>query len=102
MIEYEWDPKKNESNLAKHGISFELAVEIFDGIVLTKVDTRKDYGEIREVSIGVVDASELFVVHTQRSQKKRIISARRANRAERKVYYEYLKRRTAEETSGDG
>ncbi|XZN91478.1 MAG: BrnT family toxin [Microcoleus sp.] len=53
-MQFEWDENKNAQNLKKHGISFEEAQEIFDGIVFNAIDERFDYGEIREISIGVI------------------------------------------------
>ncbi|BAZ16405.1 hypothetical protein NIES4071_82810 [Calothrix sp. NIES-4071] len=46
-MQFEWDENKNTQNLKKHGISFEEAREIFDGIIFTSIDDRFDYGEIR-------------------------------------------------------
>lgn len=43
-MKFEWDEAKNQANVAKHGVSFEQAQEIFDGIVWTSVDDRVDYG----------------------------------------------------------
>ncbi|MFB2838360.1 hypothetical protein NIES2119_06520 [[Phormidium ambiguum] IAM M-71] len=88
---FEWDEDKNAQNLRKHGISFEEAQEIFDGIVFTAIDERFDYGEIREISIGAIQGVVIVtVVHTERNGAIRIISARKATRQERKTYYEYL------------
>lgn len=53
-MQFEWDENKNAQNLKKHGISFEEAQEIFDGIVFNAIDERFDYGEIREISIGAI------------------------------------------------
>ncbi|WP_449417367.1 BrnT family toxin [Phormidium nigroviride] len=53
-MQFEWDDNKNVQKLKKHGISFEEAQEIFDGIVFTAIDKRFDYGEIREISIGAI------------------------------------------------
>ena len=84
---FEWDDEKNERNVQKHGVDFETACRIFDGKVVTYIDTRFDYGELREVSIGMVeDTVILTVVHTDRDGNIRIISARRADRKERKRY----------------
>ena len=91
-VEFEWDPAKNALNLRKHAISFEEAIEIFDGPVFTAEDKRRDYGEDRFVSIGAVgDIVILVVIHTDRKRKTRIISARKANKTERRLYHEYLK-----------
>lgn len=84
---YEWDEAKNQTNIAKHGISFDLAARIFDGFTVEAEDTRVDYGETRLVSIGCVDGiAVLVVVHTDRHGTCRIISARQANTQERARY----------------
>jgi uncharacterized DUF497 family protein len=89
---YEWDDAKNAINIAKHGVSFMLAQRIFDGPVLTVRDDRKDYGEARQVSIGVIDdIAVLTVVHTDRRGKLRIISARPASERERRRYEEAIR-----------
>ncbi|WNZ26120.1 BrnT family toxin [Leptolyngbya sp. NK1-12] len=92
---FEWDEHKNRQNLKKHGISFEEAQAIFDGIVFTRFDDRFDYGEVREISIGAIQGVVIIVViHTERNDVIRIISARLATRKERKDYYDYLTRET--------
>jgi uncharacterized protein len=83
---FEWDAAKNAANLEKHGIDFEDAIGIFDGPVLEQPDDRRDYGEQRIVAFGVVEDRELAVVYTIRGTHRRIISARRADRNERKEY----------------
>lgn len=86
-MKFEWDPAKNDTNIAKHGVSFEQAKRIFDGPVLTMADTRDAYGEMRETSIGLIDGiATLVVAHTDRDGVTRIISARRALKKERKLY----------------
>lgn len=93
MVEFEWDDAKDRANFEKHGIRFDEARHIFDGPVLTRADERADYGEVREISLGLLSpAAPLLVVHTARGEKTRLISARKANRRERKIYYEFLER----------
>ena len=90
-MRFDWDPAKNEANLNKHGISFNEARHIFDGPILTRVDDRQDYGENRAISLGAQSRDAvLVVVHTERGDKIRLISARKANRRERKVYHDHL------------
>ena len=90
-MEFDWDSAKNESNLKKHGISFDEAKHIFDGPTLTRVDDRQDYGENRDISLGALSPDAvLVVVHTERGGKIRLIPARKANRREGKVYYDHL------------
>jgi len=96
-MQFEWDENKNAQNLKKHGISFEEAEEIFDGIVFTAIDERSDYdGEIREISIGAIQGVVIVtVVHTERNEFIRIISVRKATRQERETYYDYLTQTTS-------
>ena len=89
-FEFEWDPKKNQENIIRRGISFERAKTIFDGIVYTEIDDRYDYEEVREKSIGLMEGVVVVVViHTDRNGKMRIISARKADQQERRDYYAY-------------
>jgi uncharacterized protein len=92
-MEFEWDDAKNTINQIKHGIKFEEARLIFNGPVLTATDTRHDYGEQREISMGALNMEIVItIVHTDRNGRKRIISARKANRKERGMYYEHIKK----------
>lgn len=53
-MDFEWDEAKNAENQTKHGMSFEEATPIFDGPILTKIDDREEYGEMREISMGML------------------------------------------------
>ena len=78
MMTFTWDPAKSTANISKHGVSFEQAMRIFAGAVVTWADDRDDHGEMREISIGLLDGiAVLVVVHTERGEATRIISARR-------------------------
>lgn len=84
--DFEWDEAKAATNLAKHGISFEEAVTaVVDPNALFLAD---DAGaEQRLVAIGMSEQMRiLFVVHIERGQRDRIISARVATRAEETLY----------------
>ncbi|WP_029029939.1 BrnT family toxin [Salinarimonas rosea] len=84
---FEWDDAKASANEAKHGVSFEIAIEVFrDGRQRVAADKRFDYGEERFTAIGAVGGLCLAVVFTMRGDVARIISARRANRRERRLY----------------
>jgi uncharacterized DUF497 family protein len=75
----------------KHGISFEEATHSFDGPVLTKIDDCEDYSEVCEITMGLLSPDAmLVVVHTDRDETTRLISARKANRRERQIFYDYL------------
>lgn len=89
--EFEWDPRKNESNLRKHGINFETAELVFNDPNRVETQDRFDGGEERWQSIGLVGGYHLVLVaHTIREEGEdeviRIISARRATKSEQKRY----------------
>lgn len=89
-MEFEWDENKNRTNIEKHDISFDEATEIFRYPMYEIVDTRTNYGETRYIGIGKNQYMvTLTVVYTERDRTIRIISARRANREEKKIYYDY-------------
>ncbi len=91
--DYEWDSDKNAANMKKHAISFEEATEIFEGPVFTRLDDRFHKGEIREISFGFLGSTVILsVAHTDRDGRTRIISARKATKSERKVFYAYLEK----------
>ena len=90
-MSFEWDEAKNQANIRKHGVSFETARRTFDGPVLTWVDERMDYGEVRHVSIGKAGNAVVVVAHTDRDGRMRLISARPASRKERQAYHERVR-----------
>jgi uncharacterized DUF497 family protein len=85
-MEFEWDERKNQENIRRHGIDFAIGARIFDGPVVRKPDDRRDYGELRYIAFGSVEQEILAVVYTVRDTRYRIISTRRANRRERRAY----------------
>ena len=91
-LTFEWDLRKARSNLAKHDVGCEEASTIFgDPLSLTIPDPEHSQRENRYVTIGRAFNGKLFVVvHTDRSDNIRIISARRASRRERKFYEETI------------
>ena len=89
MIKFEWDSVKDASNLAKHGISFAEATEVFgDHLAKTLPDPDHSADERRELIVGHNHKGKLlFVSFTERFEDTiRIISARAATRKERKDY----------------
>ena len=88
-MEFEWDENKRLANLEKHGIDFTVALLVFeDANRINYADDRKNYGETRIRTVGKIK-NELIVsvINTDRNNKVRIISARRANQKEREDYY---------------
>jgi uncharacterized protein len=82
-----WDDHKSEINLDRHGIDFADLDEIFDGrFALTREDIRHAYGERRFNALVELKGVILNVTFTPRDGKQRIVSARVANRRERRVY----------------
>jgi uncharacterized protein len=90
-VRVEWDEKKNRANQKKHGVSFELAQEIFDDpLALSKLD-RMVGDEERWHTLGMVEGIVLLLVtHTVRHDEDeeviRVISARKATAHERRHY----------------
>ncbi|NEQ98485.1 MAG: BrnT family toxin [Cyanothece sp. SIO2G6] len=89
-MEFEWNPNKAKLNSEKHGVSFQEAATVFnDPLSVTFLDPDHSIGENRYVTIGISRYVQLLVVaHTDRGEKVRIISARKATRLERRFYEE--------------
>jgi len=89
-MEFEWNPDKAVINLRKHSISFQEAATVFDdSLSVTFPDSDHSIGEDRYVIIGMSGSGQLLVAsHTDRGNRTRIISARRATRQERRFYEE--------------
>ena len=85
-MEFEWDRAKSERNEVERGLPFELAVLLFDGPTIERVDDRRSYGELRIRALGMVGGVTLHCVYTRRGEVRRIISLRYANRKERDAY----------------
>ena len=89
ILEFEWDEEKNEINKRKRGIDFNTALHVFDDEDRIEIyDIEHSVEEDRYNTIGRVH-DILFVVYTERKDKIRIISARLASAAERRLYYDY-------------
>jgi uncharacterized DUF497 family protein len=82
----EFDPVKDESNQAKHGVSLSLAAELDWEAALVWVDDRFEYGEVRMIALAPKDETLYYVAFIDVEQGRRIISLRRANRREVKHY----------------
>ena len=94
-MRFEWDEDKSRSNREKHGVAFEAAVNVFSDPFLLLIKDRIEEGEQRWHAIGAAEAAILLVVHTYRTESEhgekditRIISARPANKGERRRYFE--------------
>ncbi len=87
-LEFESDEEKASANLKNHGVSFFTAAAVFVNEMLERIDDREDYGEVRWIALGRVDAEVYRVVYTWRGEDVvRIISAQKASRDEREIYH---------------
>jgi uncharacterized protein len=87
-MEFEWDEEKATLNERKHGVPFRFATRVFlDENRLEWIDTRRQYGEPRWITIGLIESVEIAVAYTVRGETIRLISARKAERHEREDYW---------------
>ena len=93
-MRFEWDESKNKINIKKHGIDFQDVTEVFDGPMIVNIDDRYDYGETRLIGFGWMRQIVVLVVHVEIDDDTiRILSARKANRYERKRFEKEIKNR---------
>lgn len=81
-----FDPDKNTKNILKHGLSFENSLQFDFETALIIPDIRYDYGENRFIAYGYIGSRLYVLVFTMRNLKKRLISFRKANAREKKLY----------------
>lgn len=89
-MDIEFDRDKRDKTLQERGLDFARAGEIFDSVTLTIEDIRRDYGETRYISVGLLDLRPVILVWTPRGKNRRIISMRYANDREKEKYTRYL------------
>ena len=89
-MRFEWNAQKAAANLRKHGVSFDEASSVFfDPLSATGADPDHSLDERRFVTFGKSSSGRLLLVgHAERDDAIRIITARQATRAERKLYEE--------------
>jgi uncharacterized protein len=86
--EFEWDDAKAAENWRRHGVRFDQGAEVLsDPFAIEEIDDREDYGEERINALGMRRGVLLHVTYTQRDDRIRIISARRATKHEQDYYY---------------
>lgn len=92
-MQFEWDDEKNTMNIKKHKISFSIAKFVFNDKNRIEIfDELHSIDEDRYITIGLIDQVPLvvMVVYTERGQRIRLISARKATAEERRMYYDGL------------
>lgn len=89
-MEFEWDPKKNEANIRKHGVAFSEAATVFSDVLsMTVPDPDHSQEEDRYIIIGLSGQNRpVMVAHMERGECIRIISARELTRSEKRNYEE--------------
>ena len=85
-MEFEWDEAKRQLNLVKHGLDFADMTRFPWDVAAIGQDLRFDYGEDRFTAYGNMDGRLLVIVFTLRGNTMRLVSVRRGNRKERKIY----------------
>ncbi|HYA41514.1 MAG TPA: BrnT family toxin [Syntrophobacteraceae bacterium] len=85
-MKLEWDEHKRQATLAERGLDFADCAEIFAGPRVVKDDTRKEYGEHRQIMLGPLRGQIIAVIFTRRGDRYRIISMRYANEKERRFF----------------
>jgi uncharacterized DUF497 family protein len=85
-----WDESKRRANRKKHRLNFSDGQKVFSGPTFTFEDTRFDYVEQRFISIGMLDTDVVVIAHTETEKESRIISMRKANKNEQKIFFENL------------
>ena len=86
----DWDERKRQSNLKKHGFDFVDAKETFDGITFTYEDDRIAYVEQRFVTLGSLRGTVVSIIHTEKNDHIRVISVRKATKRECEIYFQNI------------
>lgn len=90
-MRFEWDEKKRQANLRKHGIDFADAWRVFENETYTETDDRFDYGEIRSFSLGLLFGEVVAISHIESDEAIRFISIRKAKNDEQKKYFREIR-----------
>ena len=82
----EFDETKRAETIKARGLDMARAASVFGGATLTVEDDRQDYGEVRFITVGFLNGEMVVLVWTPRDDAYRIISMRKANERERRLY----------------
>jgi uncharacterized protein len=85
-MEFEWDEDKRLKVMRERGIDLRRVVRIFENPVVSFTDARIAYGEVRQISIGLVDDECFVVVHTRRQDVIRVITGWKGGKREKARY----------------
>ena len=87
----DWDEDKRQTNLRKHSLDFVDAETVFDGHTVTIEDVRRAYREQRFLTFGLLQGQVVAVAHTERADRIRIISMRKASKHEERAYFREIR-----------
>jgi hypothetical protein len=86
-MRFSWHERKRQATLHKRGLDFAEAEQVFMGPTFTFEDDRKDYGEERWVTLGLLREKVIVIVHTESEDEIRIISMREADKDEQLLFF---------------
>ena len=89
-MQFSWSESKRKANIRTHGLDFIDAALVFEGVTYTFEDDRFSYAEQRFVTLGLLAGVPVSIVHTEEKHEIRIISFRKATRAEARIYFEAI------------
>lgn len=89
-MKYISDPTKRAKTLAERGLDMDDADQVFEGPTITFEDDRRDYGEPRFITVGILADRMVLIAWTPRGNARRIISMRKANDREQRTYADLL------------
>ena len=85
-MEYEWDQNKADTNVQLHKVDFDQVYDLDWDTVIEFEDIREDYNEVRMIAYGLIDVRLHCLVYTMRGDNCRVISLRKANKKEEKLW----------------
>ncbi len=86
-MRFSWHEPKRQTTLKTRGLDFVHAEQVFMGPTFTFEDDRKDYGEQRWVTLGLLQEKVVVIVHTETEDEIRVISMREANKNEQILFF---------------
>jgi hypothetical protein len=89
-MRFTWHEPKRQDTLAKRGLDFADSEQVFAGPTFTFEDDRRDYGEQRWVTLGLLGSKVVVIVHTESDDEIRVISMREAEPNEQRLFFSNL------------
>lgn len=89
-MRFTWDESKRQRTLQRRGLDFAQVAQVFAGPTFTFEDDRQNYGEQRWVTMGLLNADVVVVVHTETVDEIRVISMRKAEKDEQRLFFSNL------------